>query len=125
LNRQILMTHGTLATARSNAPPRGCAKLNPYLLVDAVPENFSETNAERLVAGADVIVDCAPLFAERYLMNREAVRQLKPMVECAVYELEAHITTVMREKVLAFAVSILSRRRLGNGNSRSLAQWRG
>jgi len=28
-------------------------------------------------------------------MNREAVRQDKPMVECAMYELEAHITTII------------------------------
>ena len=28
-------------------------------------------------------------------MNREAVRQGKPMVECAMYELEAHVTTIV------------------------------
>ena len=44
---------------------------------------------------ADLVVDCAPLFEERYLLNREAVRQGRPMVECAVYELEAHLTTVL------------------------------
>ncbi len=42
-----------------------------------------------------MIVDCAPLFNERYLMNREAVRQNKPLVECAMYDLEAHMTTVI------------------------------
>jgi len=29
------------------------------------------------------------------LMNRETVRQKKPMVECAVYELETHITSIV------------------------------
>jgi molybdopterin/thiamine biosynthesis adenylyltransferase len=41
------------------------------------------------------VVDCAPLFPERYLMNRESVRQRKTLVECAVYELEAQITSVL------------------------------
>jgi molybdopterin-synthase adenylyltransferase len=45
------------------------------------------------VAQADVVADCAPLFQERLLMNRESVRQKKPMVECAVYALEAQVTT--------------------------------
>ena len=37
---------------------------------------------------------CAPLFRERLLLNREAVRQGKPLVDCAMYELEAQLTTV-------------------------------
>jgi len=98
LNRQILMTHGDLGKPRVECAARRLRELNPYLLVDAVAENVSEANAERLVAGADVIVDCAPLFAERYLMNREAVRQTKAMIECAVYELEAHISTIVQGK---------------------------
>jgi molybdopterin/thiamine biosynthesis adenylyltransferase len=48
-----------------------------------------------LVCYADVVADCAPLFEERFLMNREAVRQGKPMVECAMYELEAQITSIV------------------------------
>jgi molybdopterin/thiamine biosynthesis adenylyltransferase len=45
------------------------------------------------VAGADLVVDCAPLFEERFFMNREAVRQGKPLVECAMFGLEAHLTS--------------------------------
>jgi molybdopterin/thiamine biosynthesis adenylyltransferase len=48
-----------------------------------------------LVNQVDLIVDCAPLFEERYLMNREAVRQNKPLVECAMYDLEGSLTTIV------------------------------
>ena len=34
-------------------------------------------------------------FEERFLMNKEAVKQGKPMVDCAMYELEAQITTIV------------------------------
>jgi molybdopterin/thiamine biosynthesis adenylyltransferase len=61
----------------------------------AVAENVSEANAARLIGQADVVADCAPLFEERLLMNREAVRQGRPMVECAVYGLEAQVTTIV------------------------------
>ncbi|MBT5709169.1 MAG: HesA/MoeB/ThiF family protein, partial [Verrucomicrobia bacterium] len=40
-------------------------------------------------------VDAAPLFEERYALNEAAVKLGKPMVECAVYELEAHLTTIV------------------------------
>lgn len=94
LNRQLLMTHEGLGKSRVESAERRLRELNPRVEVVAVPENVNEGNAERLVSDVDLVVDCAPLFEERFLMNREAVRQGKPMVECAMYELEAHITTI-------------------------------
>lgn len=95
LNRQILMTHDWLGKPRVESARRRLLELNPRLEVFTLEENVSETNAARLVREADVIVDCAPLFSERYLLNREAVRQGKPLVECAVYELEGQITSIL------------------------------
>ena len=56
---------------------------------------LDDDHRRRLAAEADVIVDCAPLFEERYLMNEQAVRQNIPMIECAVNETEGHVRTVM------------------------------
>ena len=67
--------------------------LNPRLKIEAVKENVNDGNVAGLVAEADLVVDCAPLFEERFPMNRESVRQGKPLVECAMFEMEAHITT--------------------------------
>lgn len=93
LNRQILMTHDWLGRPRVECAARRLRELNPRLEVLAVPENIGEANAARWVAEADLIVDGAPLFEERYALNRQAVAQRKPMIECAIYELEAHVTT--------------------------------
>ena len=95
LNRQLLMTHDWLGRPRVESASRRLRELNPRLEIITYNENISEDNAERIVGEVDVIVDCAPMFKERYLMNREAVRQNKPLVECAMYDLEAHITTVI------------------------------
>lgn len=95
LNRQLLMTHDWLGKPRVESARRRLLELNPRLKIETVAENIDESNAERLVGQADLVVDCAPLFSERFLMNREAVRQRKPIVECAMYDLEAHITTVL------------------------------
>ncbi len=95
LNRQLLMTHEQLGKPRIESAERRLHDLNPRLEIVPVAENVSEDNVERLVSEADVVVDCAPLFEERFLMNREAVRQSKPMVECAMYELQAQLTTIL------------------------------
>ena len=95
LNRQLLMTHDALGTSRVQSAAARLKALNPRLVIEAVPENISSANAARWVGQADLIVDCAPLFEERFAMNREAVAQGKPLVECAMYELQAQVTTVL------------------------------
>jgi molybdopterin/thiamine biosynthesis adenylyltransferase len=93
LNRQTLMTHDWLGKPRVECAARRLRALNPRLEIIAVPENLGPANAERLVRDAGVIIDCAPLFEERFAMNSASVSQRKPMVECAVYALEAQLTT--------------------------------
>ena len=95
LNRQLLMTDDWVGKPRIESAVRRLKELNPRLEIDAFDENISEANAAEIVSRADVIVDCAPLFEERYLLNREAVAQNKPLVDCAMYELEAQITTII------------------------------
>jgi molybdopterin/thiamine biosynthesis adenylyltransferase len=95
LNRQLLMTHAHLGRPRLDSAVERLQALNPRLEIVAEPANVSADNAARLVAQADVVVDCAPLFAERYHLNREAMAQRRPMVEAAVYDLEFHLTTFL------------------------------
>ncbi|MCA9074307.1 MAG: HesA/MoeB/ThiF family protein [Planctomycetaceae bacterium] len=95
LNRQLLMTHDWLGKPRVESAERRLKDLNPRLNIVAVAENVSEENAAGLVEQVDLIVDCAPLFEERFAMNRQAVLQRKPLVECAMFDLEASITTAL------------------------------
>jgi molybdopterin/thiamine biosynthesis adenylyltransferase len=93
LNRQLLMTTEWVGRPRMELAPRRLRELNPSVEMEAVAENVNEANVADLVRRVDLVIDCAPLFGERLLLNREAVRQGRPMVECAMYELEAHLTT--------------------------------
>lgn len=95
LNRQLLMTHDWLGKPRVESATRRLKELNPRLDIVPVAENINDQNVANLVEQVDLIVDCAPLFPERYAMNREAVRQHKPLVECAMYDLEAQLTTIL------------------------------
>jgi molybdopterin/thiamine biosynthesis adenylyltransferase len=95
LNRQLLMRHDALGTPRITCAAETLKALNPKLEVVAVPENITSQNVERLMCDADVVVSCAPLFEERYLMNEQAVRSRKPFVDCAMYELTGQIATTI------------------------------
>jgi molybdopterin/thiamine biosynthesis adenylyltransferase len=95
LNRQVLMTHAGLGTPRVESAAHRLRELNPRVAVEAVGENITDDNAERLVRSVDLVVDAAPVFPERFRLNAEAVRQRKPLVESAMYELEAQLTTIV------------------------------
>jgi molybdopterin/thiamine biosynthesis adenylyltransferase len=95
LNRQVLMTYEGVGQLRMDVAPARLRQLNPFLEVDAVAQNVSADNVEGLVRRADLVMSCAPLFSERLLMNREAVRQNKPLIDCAMYELEVQLMTVV------------------------------
>ena len=95
LNRQLLMTHDWLGKPRVESAARRLKELNPRLEIVAVGENVSEENADSLVEQVDLVVDCAPLFEERFAMNRSAVAQGKPIIECAMYDLDASLTSVI------------------------------
>lgn len=94
-NRQVLATYSELGNSRIEAQARRLREFNPRCEIVPVPENVSEENAERLVGQVDLVVDCAPLFEERLAMNRQCVVQGKPLIECAMYELETQITTIL------------------------------
>ncbi len=95
LNRQILQTHDQLGQSRIESCRRRLLELNPRLEIEAIPENASEANVASLVAGADIVFDCAPLFEERLLLNRECVRQGKPLIDAAMFGLEGQLTTII------------------------------
>lgn len=98
LNRQLVMTYDCLGKPRIESAERRLKELNPHMEIETLSENVSRTNVKSLVDRADLIVDCAPLFSERFAMNAEAVEQGKPIIECAMYELEAQITTIIPGK---------------------------
>lgn len=95
LNRQLLMTTNWVGKPRVESAERRLRELNPHVEVETVNENINELNAAELVSRCDVVVSAAPLFAERLLMNREAVRQQKPLIDSAMYELEGRMTTII------------------------------
>ena len=95
LNRQILMTHDAVGTPRIDSIVRRLREFNPRLDIEAIDSNVSDANADALAAKVDIVFDCAPLFAERFAMNRACVTQGKPMIEAAMFSTEGQVMTII------------------------------
>jgi molybdopterin/thiamine biosynthesis adenylyltransferase len=106
LNRQLLMTHAAIGSSRVECAAQRLRELNPRLDVVSVPENVGGANVARLVESADIVACCAPLFEERFLLNEQCVRQGKPMVDCAMYELTGQLTTILPGRTACLACRV-------------------
>ncbi len=93
LNRQLLQTRGHIGLPRMDSILRRLRELNPDVVLEGHGENVTVENAERLTAGADILVDAAPMFEERLAINDTAMRSRRPLVECAMHGMEATVTT--------------------------------
>lgn len=95
LNRQILMRFDGVGKPRVQSMAATLGDFNPHVTVKAVPENIAEHNASALVGQADIVFGAAPLFEERFLLNRECVRQRKPLIDCAMFNLEGQVIPIL------------------------------
>ena len=93
LNRQLLMTYPSVGTPRIESIAQRLNDLNPRLEVLKIGANLTPELADELVPQADVCVGAAPLFEERFAMNDACVRHGRPLVNCAMYDCEATIST--------------------------------
>lgn len=103
LNRQLLMTHAAIGSSRVVSAEKRLRELNPRVEIVRVDAQVDETNAAGLVAQSDVVVACAPRFGERLAMNRAAVAQGKPLINCAMYDLQGEISCVLPGRTACLA----------------------
>lgn len=97
-NRQTLMRYDRRDVLRVDQAAERLREYKPSLQIETVSENMSPANADRWVSQADVVVDCAPMFEERLAMNDAAWKHGKPMVECAMYELQGAVSVLVPGK---------------------------
>jgi molybdopterin/thiamine biosynthesis adenylyltransferase len=95
LNRMPLIFAGDIGRPCVEAYGEMLTKVNPDVELELIGSYVSDANAHEVVKGADVIADGAPLFEERYALNRVAVEGGVPLVSGAMYDTEGYVTTIV------------------------------
>jgi molybdopterin-synthase adenylyltransferase len=95
MNRQILMTDDWIGKPRVFKAKATLEGINPDVQVDAICEYVTPENVNDLVQSANIVLDCAHNFTERNLLNAACIRWGKPMVEAAMNDMEAYLTTIV------------------------------
>jgi molybdopterin/thiamine biosynthesis adenylyltransferase len=94
LHRQPLhLTPDTGARKAENAAVK-LGFLNPEVAIEPFPARLDETNAEALLAGADVVVDGSDSFATRYVVNDVCCALGIPLVEAGILGLSGLVMSI-------------------------------
>jgi molybdopterin/thiamine biosynthesis adenylyltransferase len=98
LNRQVLMTEDWVGKPRVFKAKTTLENINSDVQIEAIEQYVTPENVDALVQTSDVVLDCAHNFSERDLLNTACVRWNKPMVEAAMNNMEAYLTTIIPGK---------------------------
>ncbi len=94
LNRQLLSAPDTLGQSKVDAAAERIALVNPAVSVTTAQEALGASNADKLLKGADVVVDCLDSVDAR-LALAQSCRQLNlPLVHGAIAGWYGHVSTV-------------------------------
>jgi molybdopterin/thiamine biosynthesis adenylyltransferase len=92
LQRQIAHTLERVGQAKTASAKAAIAAINPEVRVDAVTTRADAALLDRLVAQADVVLDCCDNFATRHAVNAACVKHRKPLVSGAAIRFDGQIS---------------------------------
>lgn len=97
LNRQFLSTEPRLASSKAEAAAARVGEINTGIETVSHAEFLSLENADTLLAGSAVIVDCLDNIHTRFVLEDAARRIGAPMVSAAAAGGSGHVTTIFPE----------------------------
>lgn len=93
LQRQVLHTSERIGMPKVASAALTLRGLNPELEVIEHRERLTAANADRLLAGYDLVVDGTDNLETRYVLNDAALRLGTPVVHGSIYRWEGQVTT--------------------------------
>lgn len=92
LQRQIAHTTASVGRPKVESAQIALGRLNPHVMVQALAMRADAALLERLVPGADVVLDCCDNFATRQAINAACVLHGKPLVSGSAIRMDGQIT---------------------------------
>jgi molybdopterin/thiamine biosynthesis adenylyltransferase len=93
LQRQIVHATERIGMAKVESAKSAVAAVNPEIRVEALAEQLTAANAERVIAGCDLVADGSDNFATRYLLTDVCFRLRKPLVAGSLAPFDGQLST--------------------------------
>jgi molybdopterin-synthase adenylyltransferase len=91
LQRQIAHNLARVHEFKAESARQAIAAINPDVTVTPITERAEGALLDRLVEGADLVLDCTDNFATRHAINRACVKHRKPLVSGAAIRFDGQV----------------------------------
>jgi adenylyltransferase/sulfurtransferase len=91
LQRQILYRTDSVGAKKVEEALKTLAAVNPEVEVVPLALRVAAEDVDRLVAAADVVLDCSDNFATRHLLNRACVKFSRPLISGAAIRFDGQL----------------------------------
>ncbi len=91
LQRQTLFETADIGQPKASLAAKAVKALNPDVVVQDVAERINASNAQRLFAGADVVLDGSDNFETRLVVADHALFEKVPLVSASVAQFEGQL----------------------------------
>jgi len=91
LQRQVLYRTDSVGAQKVDEAAKALAAMNPEVELVPLAQRVGALEVDRLVAGADVVLDCSDNFATRHLLNRACVKFSRPLVSGAAIRFDGQL----------------------------------
>ena len=98
LQRQILHTTANVGRPKVESAREGMLRINPGVEVRTIAARAGADELDKLVADADVVLDCCDNFATRQAVNRACVAHRLPLVSGAALRFDGQISVYDRRQ---------------------------
>lgn len=98
LQRQIIHTTANVGRLKVESAREGMLRINPGVEIEIIAARVGDTELDKLVAQADVVLDCCDNFATRQAVNRACVRHHVPLVSGAALRFDGQISVFDRRQ---------------------------
>lgn len=93
LQRQIVHGTGRIGEPKVHSAAAAIEAVNPEIELVAIEQRITASNAERIIAGYDIVADGSDNFATRYLLNDACYFAQTPLVSGALLRFEGQLST--------------------------------
>lgn len=94
LNRQLFSTEGSLGAGKAQTVAEGLRKINSEIEVQVRPTMLTEENADDIIAGQSLVIDCLDNVEARLLLAARCAEKGIPVVHGAISGLFGQVACV-------------------------------